>query len=277
MKAKTVLKNFGSKSCSKNPAVCFLLLTFFLMNTTNGLAASVSLESGSPHPSGGRIVDAQAVSWRESEPSSKMNYRIDNSKNEITFIDDETRSFATFSLAEPFEIPLALGKIRSTQGSVEFVPTREIKTSGRLYILKDPQDPDFREVVERLPQGGFGRLLRYSGKAPAEKRVDLEFRYEDRAHRITIVDREAGKFYRIQFSAKEPDLSSLFPASDGKDSKVKLLATQVAPFKILMPAPEAFQINLPEVHRLVSSFQRISGCALAAHLDSRAPPREAML
>ncbi|GEM_PF-4938560 len=153
--------------------------------------------------------------------------------NEFTYVDTETNSYAVFGNPASSDVPVAMGSLESDRDAARLAPSLRIEAFDDLYVLRDPRDPDFLEVIERLPEGGFGRILRYRGKANGRS-VDLEFIYQDREKRITVLDHQAGRFYRTTLTEEEAKLFTLlFPFPEEKDFNFKLTANQVSSQKFL--------------------------------------------
>lgn len=110
-----------------------------------------------------------------------------------------------------------------------------------LYVVRDSNDPNFLEVFERLPSGGYGRILRYRGVTGAGRSVDLEFIYEDRNEVITMIDHRTGRFLRAYVSGATKPKEDLYPENNWKERFGEMLASQGNPLKFV--APEARQIG----------------------------------
>ncbi|MBU9888692.1 MAG: hypothetical protein KTQ49_02335, partial [Candidatus Omnitrophica bacterium] len=93
---------------------------------------------------------------------------------------------------------LAVGEM--DRGSGDILSRMDITSTE--YTITYPQTPDQMLVFERLPNGGFGRILRYRLGD-----LDLEYRYETTPateqtaaqETITILDYRAGTFLRMGF------------------------------------------------------------------------------
>jgi len=143
-----------------------------------------------------------------------------------------------------------------------------------IYVITKPGDPDFLQVSERLPEGGFGRLLRYRGwmeNSDNRKWVDLEFVYQDLENNLTILDYEAGRFYRVAFKEKNEFLVSFFPGQD-KNWLGDLVAS--SPFsskQILFDKADSSKIS-PMIRRLYSQPEFLSGTEIWSQQKVRGPP-----
>lgn len=153
--------------------------------------------------------------------------------NEFTYVDSETDSYAVFENLGFSDVPVAIGSLRSNRDDIQLAPSLQIEAADDLYVLRDPRDSDFLEVIERLPAGGFGRLLRYRGSVNGRK-VDLEFVFEDEEKRITILDHRAGRFYRTTFTGEiARPLSLLLPSPEERDLTLELIVHSIPSQKFL--------------------------------------------
>ena len=121
---------------------------------------------------------------------------------------------------------------------------------GDLYVVTDPNDPQYLKVIEKLPEGGMGRMLRYRGVMEDGNWVDLEFIYEDHDRTLTVLDYKAGLFYRSTFKGKEAEPFAVFPLKEIKDLTGDLTATQGSWIKFVSPKGETGSIE-PEVAWLI--------------------------
>lgn len=135
------------------------------------------------------------------------------------FVDLEKKSFAVFDTSERLEVPSFIGRAEWKEGREQFVATRKIARWNGHYLLTDPSDSEFLQVMERLPRGGFGRLLRHRDQG-----IDLEFVYDDKSGEVTILDHLQGMFYRIEFKEKAEEPLAVTPSKEGEKSKQELVA-----------------------------------------------------
>lgn len=210
------------------------------------------------------------------EGTHGTDYRLDPIRDEATLIDYKRASFAVFRHRDPLAIPVKLGRVELRGGASEFIPTREIQDLGDLYILRDPRDPVFLEVMERLPEGGFGRLLRYRGWFEGEWR-DLEFIYQDKENSLLILDHEAGRFFRTTFTQGRSDPFSLFPLKEEKGWAGDLKAFFPSSLKLVTSKSEILGWVLPTIHWLPSQFEALSEEKIWSKRHVRGPPGEVSL
>lgn len=144
-----------------------------------------------------------------------------------------------FSLLGNLEFPSVLGwKIETLEDD--------------LYLLTQPDNLSIFQVMERLPQGGFGRLLRYHGALADGRWIDLEFVYEDDQNRVTILDHMNGQFIRTTFTGERPDPASIFPQNSLMLAG-EWLATQVSSLKLFFAPSEVSVLPLSTYQRLHSA------------------------
>ena len=136
-----------------------------------------------------------------------------------TYIDAQGSIFATFKEGGTSDIPNVMGRVIWLGREKFLVPTRKILAQDDLYIFKNPIDPLFLEVMEKLPNGGFGRLLRFRGFGPSGQWMDMEYVYQDNRNGLIILDHEAGKFYQTILKDKRPVSRTLFPVHQNDVSK----------------------------------------------------------
>jgi len=115
-----------------------------------------------------------------------------------------------------------IGRVEWREGRYQLTGTLKITTVDKSYVLTDPRNPEFVKVTEKLPGGGFGRLLRLQDAG-----IDLEFVYDDREGKVTVLDYQSGRFYRIQYTKKREEPFSVAPLKEKNDSQEKLAATVV--------------------------------------------------
>lgn len=149
-----------------------------------------------------------------------------------------------------------------------------IHESGDLYVLTDPEDPSFLEVIEKLPSGGFGRILRYRGWTEERGWIDLEFVYQDKENTLTILDYVSGKFFRTTFTGKREDPFSFFPLTNEKSLLGDLIAYQPSSSKWAFSHSESQQWTLNEIHWLHNQVQGLSEEDLWSRRHTRGPPQE---
>lgn len=140
-----------------------------------------------------------------------------------------------------------------------------------IYVITKPGDPDFLQVSERLPQGGFGRLLRHRGWVESKNWVDLEFVYQDRENSLTILDYEAGRFYRMTFKEKNENLISFFPGQDENWLGDFVASSPFSSKQILFDNADSSKIS-PMIQRLYSQPEFLSGVEIWSKQKVRGPP-----
>lgn len=149
---------------------------------------------------------------------------------------------------------------------------KKIEALGELYLVKDLEDSSFLEVIERLPSGGFGRLLRYRGGMKENGWVDLEFIYEDQAQSVTLLDYVSGRFFKITLTEKKVAPSQLFPLKDEKGSAGELMAAPPDFFKVILSRHPLSGWILPVVEWPHFNFVRFSASDLWSRRHLRGPP-----
>lgn len=210
----------------------------------------------------------------KSRKSAHVDYQIDTARNEFTFIDYATSAFAVFPTAESLEVPTRIGKLEWSEDSYRLVTTRFIKSFGDLYAVSNPQNPDFLMISERLPEGGFGRLLRYRGPSDAGIWVNLEFVYQDREDKVTILDYGKGKFYRTTFAKNSAKPPLVFPIPDPRATEGELVATQTSSTKFIGPQGIGVTPSRPHVSWLPLQFEILNEQDLWMNRHVRGPPME---
>ena len=182
----------------------------------------------------------------------------DGQPDESVYFDYATRTFAVFSGNGEKEVPLRFGKFEITDGQPRIVSSRDISTSADFYTIKDPSEPMFLVVCERLPAGGFGRLLKYRGRLEDGTPVDLEFLYNDREGKLTVLDYNKGKFYRTTFAQDRVDPYSFNPLLNQDINRDKLMAIAASSVKFTFPRGFSAAPKSPKGLRIHSLFDRIS-------------------
>jgi len=152
----------------------------------------------------------------------------------VFYADRSTGTFAVFESADDLNRPIKFGTFQEYCGRRRINSLHEIRAEGRFYIFTNPNDPHFLSVSERLPEGGFGRLLRYRGTGGRGKSVDLEFVYEDRQGRVTLLDYQGGRFYQTDFSGLN-ETAQLFPVAKEVVKAFELNSTVSSYFRFLIP------------------------------------------
>jgi len=164
-----------------------------------------------------------------------------------------------------------MGKVRWIDGHRELVPTRKFDELPDLYVVTDPSNPDFLQVSERLPGGGFGRILRYRGWAPGNQWVDLEFIYADREHKILILDYDTGKFFRTTFKGEKKNPVALFPFINEIQTG-DLVASQSQSLKRVSTGRLVTGRAMPGIHWLPGRFEILSEIDAWSRQKVRGPP-----
>lgn len=123
-----------------------------------------------------------------------------------------------------------------------------VQDLGKMYVLNKANDPVFYQVYEKLPAGGFGRLLRYRGQIGNANWVDLEFVYQDELDRLTILDYGSGSFYRITFHKKQAEAVCLFPTKDEKGFTKDRCTPPAFSSNLILSNIALPHWSLPEIH-----------------------------
>ncbi|MBI2167561.1 MAG: hypothetical protein HYU34_04860 [Candidatus Omnitrophica bacterium] len=195
----------------------------------------------------------------------------------LVFLDSSENSFAIFSNREILDVPEVTGRVEWKEGIPQFHPTLWIDHLETLYILRAPSEGAHLSVIERLPEGGFGRLLRYRGIGQSGQWVDLEFIYDDAQDQLTILDRLEGQFFRTTFAKGRPVPVAVTPATEKRQTP-NLRATGPSGNKKFslgnQPVLIEPQIQVGRLLPQVSGFRK-SDAWLRWHL--RGPPKEVLL
>lgn len=210
-----------------------------------------------------------------SQPEKKdFDFKKDATQDELTFIDRESHTFAVFADENSLDIPTRMGRVEKNGNGYRLVTTRIIKTFNNFYAVSDPQNSDFVMVSERLPEGGFGRLLRYRGPGETGAWVDLEFIYQDRDDKVTILDYGKGKFYRTTFAKNSAEPPLMFPLAGQNKIEGDLIATQTPSLKFIGPEKVNITPVHPSLNPLPLQFEISNGQDLWLTRLVRGPPVE---
>jgi hypothetical protein len=194
------------------------------------------------------------------------------SANEIPYFNSENGAFAVFSKDDNSGIPLRLGRFEESEQGIRIISERRIAVSGDVFIFTDPQDERFLLICEKLPAGGFGRLLRYRGRIENGEETDLEFSYEDKDQEITLLDYSTGKFYRTTFSPDRVIPSSIFPFPLGNQINSEAILTAAPALKFpLLEAVAVTPVFVKEI-RIHSVSDRVNDQLAWTHRLVRGPP-----
>lgn len=148
-----------------------------------------------------------------------------------------------------------------------------ISDLGNMFLITNSDDLNNIKIIEKLPNGAFGRLLRYRGWFGSQ-RVDLEFIYQDRERVITILDYQAGRFYRTKFMGKTTDNFSVFPLNNDADGNPDLSAYQLPSAKFYFPKASNETIPHFNSHPIETSLQTLSQLDVWSKRLIRGPPEE---
>jgi hypothetical protein len=204
-----------------------------------------------------------------SEPISKEPLR------ETFYVNREEGTFALFSEKGDTQVPVYMGKRVRLEGRDQYVALQKIVDTGRYYVLTNPQDESFLQVIERLPEGGFGRLLRHTGRSSDGSRIDLEFVYEDRMDRMTILDYVARQFYEITFDGEKELPPSFKPVNVFKSGR-GILSVPVSGHK-LRPSGRSSHLDvLNTLSRLPAVAERVNAEERWQARQLRGPPAEVL-
>ncbi len=153
-------------------------------------------------------------------PVTQMNFGVRGSS---AYVDPETETFAVYREGEVTGVPQYIGRVEWKEGRRQWVATRKITAAENLYLLTDPGDENFLQVMERLPEGGFGRLLKHRDAG-----IDLEFVYNDELGEVTILDYTIGLYYRVTHQEKREVPVSVAPSKEDQVTRADLAATVVS-------------------------------------------------
>ena len=182
-------------------------------------------------------------------------FEFDAESKKFTVVDAEKNSFAIFNGNEKDGIPAVFGIVKEENGKRELIATREIKSLDDLYVFLDPKDSAFLEVTEKLPGGGFGRLLRYRGSLADGSKVDFEFVYQDHESRILILDYLRERFFQTTLTEGRPDPLSVFPHPFGKELNEDWVAVVAPSLKFVGSKSLLFGAFFPGSHRIYSQSE----------------------
>lgn len=153
----------------------------------------------------------------------------------------------------------------------------KVKDLGDVYLITNFDSPEQMKIVERLANGGFGRILLYKGITQEGKWVHLEFIYEDHENVVTILDYLAKKFYRTKFTEKASFSFALFPSDFNKGLTQELLADSPKGGKYLVFIREVFGVPILVGSQLDRAHQFLSKIDFWLHRLVRGPPVEEAL
>ncbi len=147
----------------------------------------------------------------------------------------------------------------------------KIQDLGNLYVITNPYDSSFLEVIERLPSGGFGRILRYRGWFHEGRWIDLEFIYQDKEDSVTVLDYQKGRFFRTTLTQRPPNPSSLAPSLEANHFMAGWAVVSPTLKSPLGKENELFLIS-PQRERLHSQFEALLGDEVWMNRKVRGPP-----
>ena len=170
---------------------------------------------------------------------------------------------------------LAVGEMDRVSGQVN----SRMDISATTYTITYPQAPDQKLVFERLPNGGFGRILRYRLGD-----LDLEYRYETlpateqagAQETVTVLDYHAGTFLKMGFVP-----GTVLPGATGLiDSPQNVIAagtfswTATTPsFKnLLTRVDNTWVVTDPNDSRIFEVYQFFPDGTWSGVIRSRGPP-----
>ena len=188
------------------------------------------------------------------------------------FLDRERHSFAVFSDLPHLIVPSLLGKVEQVEGETYFIPTLQIDTTDNHYVFTQPDEPDFLKIVERLPEGGMGRLLRYQSLDENGRWLDLEFVYDDRGNELTILDHAAGRFYRATFKGEPVDPQSVSPRPRQERFTDEFKAAPISSPKFLGPNSWDLSFAFPKIQRVHSQCDLYNELIVWLNRLVRGPP-----
>lgn len=255
--------------------IAFTLFTFILAQTNSPLYGS---PLALPHESVVTESDSEALGWLGNALSTGEGQGefalIDGG---VVYIDRESLAFAIFREGSALNVPALIGRVISDHRGDTLVPSLEIEQYKDLYVIKNPYDPSFLQVVEKLEAGGFGRILRYRGVTADGKKRDLEFIYQDKENRITILDHLLGKFYRTNFREKRFDPLSVFPKKDDQPILGELLATVGGSAGKFLHSNAFLALYHPSIQLLFTQSEALHKEEIWARRHVRGPPIEEAL
>lgn len=201
---------------------------------------------------------------------------VEQTGEEFTVFDLETGVYGVFQNGPGEFLPSLIGEVEEGNGQTTLIPKLEIRSWGDYYTLSDPSNPEFLQVVEKLKEGGFGRLLRYRGFTPLGEWVDVEFIYEDRAQEVTLLDHLAGRFFQTTFTEPLEDPLSVAPAPDTDHGFGEMLSILIHSIKFSAVSGGVIGLYHPSVVSIGSQIFTLPEKDLWARRQVRGPPGEVL-
>ncbi len=170
---------------------------------------------------------------------------------------------------------LAVGEMDRTSGQV--ISRMDITTTT--YTITYPQTPDQKLVFERLPNGGFGRILRYRLGD-----IDLEYRYETvpatetsvAQETITVLDYRAGTFLKMGFlpGASPSDASGLIDSPQNVIAAGTFVMAGTTPTykNVLTRVGDTWVVADPNDSRIFDVYEAFPNGSWGGIIRSRGPP-----
>lgn len=161
-------------------------------------------------------------------------------------------AFSSLPAQAPQSLPVTANSSAMESSYISMsVGDKLVQDLGGMYVLHKAQDPVFYQVYEKLPAGGFGRLLRYRGQIGNSHWIDLEFVYQDELNRFTVLDYGSGRFYRVTFHKKQTESSCLFPPKDEKGFTKDRCVPPAFSSKLILSDNVLPHWALPEIHSVL--------------------------
>jgi len=225
----------------------------------------------------GHLLIYQGPYDHDSDPSTEdldvyVQYQYDG--DQITFYDYVENTFMIQNVNGDFIASGVLVDNGSGQLSAKILQ----EAVGDTYRFYDATDTNYFQVVERLPNGGVGRLLQYLGpEDPSEPISDLihvEYLYDDENGILTYIDHFDGLFYRAYLLVDET--SGLLEAvGDFIERGTFAVSGETVEFKItLRRIGDIYQVLDPDHAEFIAEYEILPTLDFGRLLRYRGPPFE---
>ena len=192
------------------------------------------------------------------------------------YVNPGDNSFAIFPSGRTIDIPQMIGQVRWERNAPKFYPQLSIQEFSQYYLLRSMTQGTM-SVIERLPEGGFGRLLRYQGPARQYGWVDLEFIYEDGTKQVTVLDHQKEAYFRTTFLEELHQPGAFSPDKDPNRIEEMRATVNSGVKKLFWGKQNLHQPVLLPSFNLMPNLIGTSGIDAWISLLLRGPPGEALL
>ncbi|MBI1977576.1 MAG: RHS repeat protein, partial [Candidatus Omnitrophica bacterium] len=205
-------------------------------------------------------------------PSLEINVEFQYEADRMTYYDHANDTFVIQSLEGEF---IASGiLVDDGQGGVMTKILQE--ADGDTYRFYSASDPNYLQVVEKLPEGGVGRLLEYQGPDPndANATIHIGYLYDDDASVLTYLDYTSGIFYRATLEAGE-DSGLIDRAGEFIEYGTFAIVNGNKEFKVtLKRVGDVYQILDPDHSEYLTEYEVLPSGDFGRLLRSRGPPQD---